>query len=69
MLKVVIFDRDKMYKDDYSGPREFYTDEIHTDISGFLRFIELKEHRDLSYNLEYFFIDIYPAEVKINGMD
>ena len=60
MLKVVVFDKDQMLKDDYHGPEEFYTDEIHTDIDGFLRFIELKDHRDLSYNLEYFFIDIYP---------
>lgn len=63
MLKVVVFDRHQMLKDDYPGPEEFYADEIHTDNDGFLRFIDLKDHRDLSYNLEYFFIDIYPAEV------
>ena len=63
MLKVCVFDRDKMYKDDYPGSEEYFADEIHTDINGFLRFIELNEHRDLSFNMEYFFIDIYPAEV------
>lgn len=63
MLKVVVFDRDQMHKDDYPGPEEFYADEIHTDEFGQMEFFNVKDHEIHKYHPDYFYIDIYPAEV------
>lgn len=60
MLKIRVWDRERMYDQDYEGPYEYKARQIFTDRDGYIKFSDMNGRVNIHmYNLDRYMVDIF----------